>query len=124
MLLEHPLERQLNALGWKESWAAAKAKQYNLLGGVSLPVVGDLKTLERLSRDKKLQKRAFKDPALKKLAKHPKVKRLMRDPKLRRAIQRQEYSKVLADPRIDKLMRDPEIRKLVEQIDRSKLQKR
>ncbi|PIE18246.1 MAG: hypothetical protein CSA65_05895 [Proteobacteria bacterium] len=122
-LIDHtPAATVLESVGWRDSFSAKQLRDHNLLEDVRLPVVGDVKTLRRLSRDPSLRRRVAEDPAVRKLLRHKKVRPLMRDEKLRVAAQRGDLRTLLADPRVAALMRDPELRKLAERIDLSKLQ--
>lgn len=123
VLLESPLKQLLgrDALGYKSSWAIGLVRRHNLLGHLHIPIAGDLDTLARLGSDRQLQKRAQRDPQVKRLLRHPKVKRAMQDPAVRRAISRGDVSTLLADPRVNALLKDPELRKLAESIDLRKL---
>lgn len=122
-LIDHtPAAKVLDSVGWSDSFGAKQLREHNVLEGVRIPIAGNVKTLQRLSKDKKLRRRVAKDPAVRRLLAHKKVRPLMRDKKLRAAAQRGDLKALLADPRVATLMRDPEIRKLAERIDLSKLQ--
>ncbi len=111
----------LKKVGWSDSWTAREVQQHNVIEEIRLPVVGNVRTLRRLSRDRRLRRRALADPAVQRLLRHPKVKPLLADRRLRAAARRGDMGALVADPRVAALMRDPDLQKLFRRIDLSKL---
>lgn len=123
VLLERPLVKFLawSPLGFQSSWAVGLVREHNLLGHMHVPIAGDLDTLARLSSDRELQKRARRDPAVKRLLRHPKIRAALKDPAVHQALKRGDVSALLSDWRVNNLLRDPELQKLASEIDLRKL---
>lgn len=113
--------KTLEPLGWKTSTSRKIAARYALFGKMEIPLVGDIKTLKKLSHDPKLQKKIAHDPAIQALLKHPKIKVLLKDPELRKKAKAGDVMSILADKRVNQVLADPQIRALIKKIDIKKL---
>lgn len=123
VLAEKPLSKSLGRsfAALHRSRLAALARRHNLLAGLHLPVVGNLEGLTRLSSDPDLQRKAARDPRVRRLLEHPQVRALAEDRALQAAARRNDISALLANPRLNRLLQDPEILRMLEQIDLSDL---
>jgi len=123
VLAEKPLARSLGrqARVLRQSRLAALARRHNLLAGLHLPVVGNLEGLTRLASDPALQRKAARDPRVRRLLEHPQVRALAGDRALQAAARRNDISALLANPRLNRLLQDPEIHRLLQEIDLSDL---
>ncbi len=117
--LEGPLKR--SRIGYDESLTVKLARDYNILGGLHLPVIGDIETLSRLGSDPAFRARVAADPQLKKVIEHPKIRGLLNDRAIVKASRSRDIAALAANPCLNQALSDPEVRELLSRIDLSKI---